>query len=282
MYLYIYIYINISLQFRQLLPHLQLHTVSDKSRIGSRTACWAVPPGWPHGRFTMGPRVGAACRTGQRRRCGRRLVDGQAWSIHVGFEELSDLSCFLKKMMSGWFWCMPLIYMFYIVIYWFTHTLPHQPNLLMKKATCQWDLQLWSFSGLQWNPASKMKSFNIKQTLSANSFQKLLVQWHISHPPWRMTLPRNPPCRATVVTSPCCNTSSAANGARSLKAKLTRPVARPKARRCGTAGNLPCVRNSKVFPASGFGGDFRPFPKPTFWGLVWKRGGEKRWLKLEF
>lgn len=98
----------------------------------------------------------------------------------------------------------------------------------------------------------------------------------------RMTLPRNPPCRATVVTSPCCNTSSAANGARSLKAKLTRPVARPKARRCGTAGNLPCVRNSKVFPASGFGGDFRPFPKPTFWGLVWKRGGEKRWLKLEF
>lgn len=96
---------------------------------------------------------------------------------------------FFKKMMSGWFWCMPLIYMFYIVIYWFTHTLPHQPNLLMKKATCQWDLQLWSFSGLQWNPASKMKSFNIKQTLSANSFQKLLVQWHISHPPCEWPYP---------------------------------------------------------------------------------------------
>ena len=87
--------------------------------------------------------------------------------------------------------------------------------------------------------------------------------------------PRNPPCRATVVTSPCCNTSSAANGARSLKAKLTRPVARPEARRCGTAGNLPCVRNSKVFPASVFGGISVHFPTDKIGGFG-KREGKKR------
>ena len=96
--------------------------------------------------------------------------------------------------------------------------------------------------------------------------------------------PRNPP-PGTVVTSPCCSTSSAASGARSLNAKLTRPVARPKARRCGTAGYLPCVRNSKVLPASVGSKKGQVIPADRFGNITNvemtppKKNKEKRWEK---